>query len=378
MISVLKMKTVLIVDDTTTNIDLLFEILEPHGCKMSFATSGEMALEKVGSIKPDIILLDVKMPGIDGFETCARLKEDPELKDIPVIFVTALSDGENIARGFEVGGVDYITKPIKKLEVEARIKTQLKLKDLLQFQEGVINTLENALTQGASGFMEYAKELRNPLTSIKGYGELLKEQASELGLGAFEQGQQVIVDTCNQMALIIERLQDLARLDTKTMPVFADDFSVNTCLKYFQSILSESWTKTNNNQLLIEFLSDDVDLQTDSEKINKILFNVTENAYKFTQNGSIIIRAESKEDYICFHVIDDGQGMAKDEIDTLFSRLESCTSLASSKSGLGLILSQRLCNVIGGYIEVESDPGKGSHFKIYIPVKLPENIQKSA
>lgn len=377
MKNALKSKTILIVDDTTTNIDLLFEILEPHGCRLSFATSGEMALEKVEKIDPDLILLDVKMPGIDGFETCSRLKKMSTVKDIPVIFVTALSDGESIAKGFSMGGVDYITKPIKKLEVEARVQTQLKLLDLFEFQEGVIDTLENALSHGATGFMEYARNLRSPLTAIKGYGELLKEQAQEQGLDAFEQGQQVIVDTCNQMARVIEGLQDLARLDTKTMPVFEDEFSVNTTLKYFQSTL-DNMTNVNNNQLLIEELAEDVVLHNDSEKINKILYNITENAYKYTENGTIIIRAEVKDNFVCVHIIDNGQGIAPDQVASLFSRLDSSSNQIFSKSGLGLLISQRLCNIIGGYIEVDSELGEGSTVKVYIPRKLPEDRIKRA
>lgn len=119
---------ILVVDDTPANLDVLGHILQRKGLTISIALDGEKALELINQNKPDLILLDIMMPGIDGYEVCRRLKADDSTKDIPIIFISGLADTENLMKGFDVGGVDYITKPFQEHEVVCRITTQLKLK----------------------------------------------------------------------------------------------------------------------------------------------------------------------------------------------------------------------------------------------------------
>jgi len=135
---------ILIVDDNPVNTHLLRKSLESEGFKISVATSGNVALKIIPRSLPDLILLDVMMPGLNGFETCRKLKEDSATRDIPIIFVTAKSDSEDIVKGFEVGGVDYITKPFRLKEVLSRIKTHLKLRMLIKRHEKIINELREA------------------------------------------------------------------------------------------------------------------------------------------------------------------------------------------------------------------------------------------
>lgn len=140
----LKGASVLIVDDAPANLDLLRRILEPEGCQIFFATTGEMALEVAPHSAPDIILLDVMMPGMDGFETCRKLKVNGSLRDVPIIFVTAKTDVVDLAKGFEVGGVDYVTKPVRPLEVVARVGAHLKISRLVEEQKKYLSQLEQA------------------------------------------------------------------------------------------------------------------------------------------------------------------------------------------------------------------------------------------
>jgi len=127
--------TILAVDDATINLDILRETLEPEGYDLGFATTGKEALEIIPNLSPDLILLDVMMPGIDGYETCRRLKSNNATKDIPVIFITTKGETEDIVKGFQVGGVDYILKPFQKEEVCARVETHLELLNLRQSLE---------------------------------------------------------------------------------------------------------------------------------------------------------------------------------------------------------------------------------------------------
>lgn len=122
--------TILLVDDTPTNLGVLFEYLERYGFKIVVARDGESGIKRAQFVRPDIILLDVMMPGINGFETCQRLKADPSTREIPVIFMTALADTENKVQGFAVGAVDYVTKPLQQDEVLARVTSHLKIRDL--------------------------------------------------------------------------------------------------------------------------------------------------------------------------------------------------------------------------------------------------------
>jgi len=133
-------KKILIVDDTPRNIDLLREILRVEGYSIAFATSGVMALETVERVEPDLILLDVMMPELDGFETCRRLKQMEKISTVPIIFVTAKTDPDDLAMAFEAGAVDYIIKPIRQVEVKARVRTHLRLRALTQELERLATT----------------------------------------------------------------------------------------------------------------------------------------------------------------------------------------------------------------------------------------------
>ena len=134
-----KMK-ILLVDDTTINIDVLIKTLEPEGYSLAVASNGQKALEIAQRFLPDLILLDIMMPGIDGFETCRQLKKQETTQDIPVIFITARNDTEDIIQGFRVGGVDYISKPFRQEEVCVRVRTHLRLRNLIKQLEDLAST----------------------------------------------------------------------------------------------------------------------------------------------------------------------------------------------------------------------------------------------
>ena len=176
----------LIVDDKTANLDLLREMLAGIGHQIFFATSGAKALSVAESVLPDLVLLDVMMPEMDGFETCRRFKQVELLREIPVIFVTAKTDVEDLARGFEAGAVDYITKPVKQPEVHARVATHLRILGLIREQQQSLAALERARTElqelndAKDKFLSnLGREVSSSLAQIAGTSASIRESARQ-------------------------------------------------------------------------------------------------------------------------------------------------------------------------------------------------------
>lgn len=138
---------ILIVDDVPKNIQVLGSILEKEECEIAIATDGNQALELIDEVLPDLILLDIMMPGMDGYEVCDRIKAAPKTKDIPVIFLTALIETKDIVKGFQTGAIDYVTKPFHSTELLARVRTHLDLKKARDTQEKLISDLQDALSE---------------------------------------------------------------------------------------------------------------------------------------------------------------------------------------------------------------------------------------
>jgi CheY-like chemotaxis protein len=176
----------LIVDDKTANLDLLREMLAPLGHQIFFATSGAKALGIASSVLPDLVLLDVMMPEMDGFETCRRFKQDEALAEIPIMFVTAKTDVEDLARGFAAGAVDYVTKPVKQPEVHARVATHLRIRELIRQQQQHMAALEQArrelqeLNDTKDKFLSnLGREVSASLAQIAGTSASLRETAGK-------------------------------------------------------------------------------------------------------------------------------------------------------------------------------------------------------
>lgn len=194
---------VMIVDDTPANIDVLRRILGEDGFEISIAMTGESALTLVEKNRPDLILLDVMMPGIDGFETCERLKANPATKDIPIVFVTAKTEVEDVVRGFKVGSVDYIAKPFKREEVVSRVKTHLRIELLIKEQAGLNKRLQdqnNELVESENQYRIILDKSSDGVFRLDAEGKILssnKRFGSELGFEPKEIFERPIMDIVN-------------------------------------------------------------------------------------------------------------------------------------------------------------------------------------
>jgi CheY-like chemotaxis protein len=213
----------LIVDDKPANLDLLREMLAPPGHRIYFATSGPKALEIAASVLPDLVLLDVMMPGMDGFETCRRFKEDEALREIPIIFVTARTDVEDLARGFEAGAIDYITKPVKQPEVHARVATHLRIQGLIIQQQEHLAALEQArselqaLNDAKDKFLSnLGREVSTSLAQIADASATIRASATAPDTSGSAIGQQLaeVNRSAQDVLQLLETILEWPRLQT--------------------------------------------------------------------------------------------------------------------------------------------------------------------
>jgi signal transduction histidine kinase len=367
---------ILVVDDVPANLKLLDDILKSEGYKTRPVLSGELALRAAEKEKPDLVLLDIMMPDIDGFEVCRRLKENPDLKDIPVIFISAIGETANVVTAFNYGGVDYINKPFQAEEVIARVKTHLKLRfqsqELLELNERLkqqTKELEELNATKDKFFTIIAHDLKSPFNSIMGFSEMLVEQVRDKTYDGIEQYANIILDSSQRALDLLMNLMDWARSQTGKMEFIPEYFELVNFIKDITSLFED--IAGQKSIIIKKDLPLNAPVFADHAMISTVIRNLISNAIKFTKpGGEITISAIEKPDQLIIMVKDSGIGISNDRIEKLF-RLDETYSTPGTKdekgTGLGLILCKEFIEKHGGKIWVESTPGEGSIFIFTIP-----------
>jgi len=358
---------VLIVDDKPENLNIVVHELEKYNYKIFIAITGEDALEQLKKINPDIILLDVLMPGLNGFETCLRIKENPKTKDIPVIFLTALSDISNKIKGFEVGGVDFITKPIHREELLARVNIHVKLRNM---QKELLHIEKmKSLSVLAGGI---AQDFNNVLFIALGNIEMLKNKCLEPQfLNAAESAILKAAELSSKLINFAKggvpfmKINNLKKLVENTCNALVTSYKdINFNIQSSNDLYPVAFDENLIKRVLIELIKNAVQAMNN---IGKIDINLKNDIVDI--NSKDIVEKYNYGKYVVISIKDYGYGISADNISMIFEPYYSTKSQGFQNGmGLGLASSYSIIQKHNGYIKVESTPGYGSTFHIYFPV----------
>lgn len=370
--------TILIVDDVSGNLQIVAAELEARGYTAIVARGGQEALERAVFASPDLILLDIAMPDMDGFETCRRLKQCEATKDIPVIFMTAMtSTGDKLA-GFQAGAVDYVTKPIDMAEVVARTATHLTLSSLrrelgrqnaeLRREVGAREQMQEALRRSNAELEQLAyvasHDMQEPLRMIASYLQLIERRYGERLDGDGKEFLHYAVDGAKRMQTLISDMLAYSRVGTKGRePVPVDSAAVvRTALEHLRLAIRESGAEVETGPLPW--------VMGDGAQLVQLVQNLVSNAIKFHAVAKPFIHIDCREDLQgwTFSVQDNGIGIAcehRERIFAMFQRLHPRGAYPGT--GIGLALCKRIVGRHGGRIWVEPAEGGGSVFRFTLP-----------
>ena len=360
-------KNILIVDDTPDNLRLLGGMLTERGYKVRAAPSGARALATVQKELPDLILLDIMMPKMDGYEVCRRLKEDEHTRNIPVIFISALDQVFDKLTAFSVGGVDYITKPFQLEEVLARVHTHVTLQQMRRTLQEQNEELQRQNAELDAFAHTVAHDLKNPLSLIVGYTQLLYQDATGMtteeleivGLESYRSAKKStnIVDALLLLASVRKENIELMPLAMSDIVAQALDRLTMMIAEYQGQItLPDTWPMALGYSPWIE----------------EVWLNYLSNGLKYGgQPPHLELGATPQPDgMIRFWVRDSGPGLSPDEQATLFAEFTRLSEIRVEGHGLGLSIVRRIIEKLGGQVGVESEVGQGSLF--YFTLKMSE------
>jgi len=378
---------ILVVDDDQRNVRLMESILRSSGYPVVKAYDGEEALEKVAAENPDLVLLDVMMPRMSGFEVCLRLRDRYETRLLPVIMVTALNSLEEKVRALELGADDFLSKPINKVELLAKLRSVLRVKSLHDEVEMTRKELEEKNKELVR--MEEFKEklvqmvvhdLKNPLSGIMGNLQLLHIQGPGLEPERFNEILLRTEESSKQLLGMILNILDVGRLEENKLVLRLKSLQpaelVDSCLREAQGLATrqEIMLRREVGEALPE-------LTGDPDLLVRVLGNLVSNALKHTPSrGRVELGAARAEEGIEFWVRDYGEGIPPDLLPRIFDKFVVGTGAGEGRAsaydtGLGLTFCKMAVEAHGGAIRVDSSPGKGSTFSFTLPLRRPEGVK---
>ncbi len=355
---------ILVVDDQDHNVQLVCGFLSDEGYEVVTASSGPQALERIASQVPDLILMDVLMPGMDGFGLCERIRLIPECSAIPVIFLSAAGESEFIVRALESGGVDYITKPFRQAELIARVRTHLALKTSRDKLARLVSEKDELMAI-------LAHDLKNPLTAI-GLGVQTLQSTIDPDPAFLAKVTGIIETTVNGMRDSIESLLSEKEAERAEFPLTFQPINLQAAIKDAAAALRSS-AAAKQIKLEVKVPHASIVVLADAQAMRHILDNLISNAIKFSPHGSTvsITAHEQAQEIPAVLVADQGPGLTPEDMGGLFqkySRLSARPTGGESSTGLGLAIVKMLAERMSGTVRGENRPdGPGALFTLCVP-----------
>lgn len=369
--SSLTSRKILIVDDDRLNRRILAAILEPEGFQVTEADSGEMALELYPQIAPDLVLLDVVLPGINGFDACRQLHLRYGPATAPVIFITSKSESDDVVAGLASGGIDYLPKPIRAKEALARIRTHLQIRLLMAEQRLLVDQLSKANADKNRFLGMAAHDLRNPLASIRGLAEFLRDGV----VGPLSTDQLDLVKTIHgasqEMLLLVNELLDVATIEAGELKIAPESSDV---VELVEKAVYLSNIEASKKQTRIVFSAGEqpVRCTLDPHKIRQVVNNLLSNAVKYSPPGSTInVELGAAAAAFTIAVRDQGPGIPESERHKLFKdfgRTSVMPTGGEKSTGLGLAICRKIIDAHHGTITAENLPERGCVFLVTLPI----------
>jgi two-component system, sensor histidine kinase and response regulator len=363
-------RRILVVDDDRLNIRILVGILQTEGYAIAEANSGERALELYEEFHPHLVLMDVMMPGIDGFTACRELRARHGEDTAPVIFITAKNDSDDVVEGLASGGVDYLPKPFRRKEALARIRTHLHNRLLIEQQKSLVEELKHANASKNKLLGMAAHDLRNPLASIRGLAEFLRD--GTVGPLASDQMELVdcIHDTSQSMLSLVNELLDLATIEAGELKMNLERCNLGELVEkavYLNNINAAR----KGTKIVFAAPASPIFALIDASKLKQVMDNLLSNAVKYSPPGSEV-RAELVDQGATFKISfqDQGPGIPEDERDRLFkdfSTLSVKPTGGEKSTGLGLAICRKIVEAHRGSIAANNLPAGGCEFSIVLP-----------
>ena len=391
--------TILIVDDNPTNLKVLSGAIANSGWEILVATDGETAIEQAEYAQPDLILLDINMPGIDGFETCRRLKANLMTCEIPIIFMTALTDLVNKVQGLSLGAVDYITKPFETEEVLARIKVHLQLSYLSKQLENQNSTLEKKVAERTAELEKANQQLRElesqlrqalaqekelnqlksriittisheyrtPLMTIISSTELLENYRHRWDESRQNKHFHRIRNTVQHMTNLINEVLFVNKAEFEKLGFYPTPIDLVKLVHELINDLAENVGK--EHKIVFAYEGDFSQPIIDGNLFRQIITNLLSNAIKYSPDGGIVdLKLICQNNNLTLQVKDQGIGIPDQDKDTLFESFNRGSNVGNLPGiGLGLSILKKCVDVHGGKITVDSEVGQGSTFTVVLP-----------
>jgi len=373
----LKDMKVLIVDDQSDNLKVLYNTLKPLGYDISLATTGQQAINHISEHRPDLILLDITLPDINGIDVCRKIKEYKETENIPVIFISACTDSSDVVKGFNVGCVDYIRKPFVETEVIARVQNHLTLQFLHENLERRVverteqlekaKVLAETANQAKTQFLSrMTHEFKTPLNSILGFSQLQEQQIIDSDTDNLVISREYIFNAGTHLLSLVENVLDLAHIENQQLKLILEKIDLDETIKAAINAVKE---QAEALSIEISYNPLPINVIANKARLTQVFTNLLSNAIKFNyKQGLVNVEVKiTEQEQVEVNIMDTGVGIAPEDTEHLFmpfTRLSYAEKQEIPGIGIGLSQSKYLVEEMNGNIDFHSQIGQGSVFSV--------------